>query len=109
MNKPETNKVEAFQCPFCRALYLEEELANSCGQQCQQVLATARFGIDDEIALIREGDNRLFTVIGVRLRRGQPGNVRVAFECVDADGKAFVYPSAIVMSKIAKLNQQTTA
>lgn len=109
MNQPEAKKVEAFQCPLCGVLYLEKELADSCGQQCQQVLAAARFGIADEIALIREGDNRLFTVTGVRVRRGAPSNVQVAFECVNGDGRTQIFPSSIVMSKNAKLHQQATA
>ncbi|MFH0814474.1 MAG: hypothetical protein V1902_00050 [Candidatus Falkowbacteria bacterium] len=108
MNKLEAKKMEAFQCPLCGTLYLEQELANSCAGQCQQILSVARFGIDDEIALLREGDNRLFTVTGVRLRRGVPGNVQVAFECVNGDGRTQVFPSSIVMSKNAKRKQSAT-
>ena len=102
MNKPEAQKVEAFQCPLCGALYLEKELADSCTKQCERILATARFGIDDKIALIREGDNRVFKVTGVRVRRGTQGTVYIVFECLNGDGRKQLFPSSIVMSKRAK-------
>lgn len=103
MNNPDAKKVEAFQCPLCGALYLEKELADSCADQCQRILATARFKVGDEIALSRDGDVREFTVIGVRVRRGAPSIVHVAFECVNGEGRTLVFPSSIVMSRRAKV------
>jgi hypothetical protein len=62
----------------------------------------ARFSVDDRVALARDGDMRVFTVVGVSARRGAPSTVGVFFRCRDADGREVVFPSSIVVSERAK-------